>query len=210
MQGPSDETVMSAVRGGDTRQLAILFERHHAALFRFYVRMTGDRIRSEDLVQEVFWRILRYRETYRPGAQFTTWMYQIARNAHTDEGRKRRLVVEMAEGWDVPAEQGTTPEQRQEQRLIREALGRLHPAKRELLVLSRYQGMKYEQIGQMLGVEVATIKVRVHRAIKELREIYADLTGEKRHELRRSTNSIAGLPYGGPEPGFAPGDPASS
>jgi RNA polymerase sigma-70 factor (ECF subfamily) len=201
---------MSAVRGGDTRQLAILFERHHTALFRFYVRMTGDRVRSEDMVQEVFWRILRYRETYRPGAQFTTWMYQIARNAHTDEWRKKRLEVEMAEGWDVPAEAGTSIEDQEEQKLIRQALARLHPAKRELLVLSRYQEMKYEQIGQMLGVEVATIKVRVHRAIKELKEIYAELTGEKQYEMRRSSDSITGLSYGRPDAGFAPPDRASS
>ena len=61
--------------------------------------------------------------------------------------------------------------------LVRRALDELLPDKRELLVLSRYQGLKYEQIGELLGVEAGTIKVRVFRAVQQLRGIYERLSG---------------------------------
>jgi Sigma-70 region 2 len=66
-----DSLLMSRVRDGDVGTLAVLFERHHRALFQFFVRVTANREASEDLVQDVFFRILKYRETYQPGSQFT-------------------------------------------------------------------------------------------------------------------------------------------
>ncbi len=81
---PDDEQVMAQVREGRVEMLAILFERHHVRLFNFFLRLTAERSLSEDLVQEVFLRILKYRHTYRGDSKFTTWMYQIGRNAHID------------------------------------------------------------------------------------------------------------------------------
>ena len=75
---------MLAVRTGDAGQLGRLFERHHVTLFEFLYRTTGDRTGAEDLVQDVFVRILKYRHTYRDGSSFVTWMYRIARNARAD------------------------------------------------------------------------------------------------------------------------------
>ena len=170
---------MGAVRGGNAQQLAILFERYHLALFRFYYRLSGDRQSSEDLVQEVFWRILKYRETYQPGAPFTTWMYRIARNAQTDHWRKKKPEVGFADNWDAPAEPGVTLEEKEQHELVRRALAMLPAEKREVLVLSRYQGMKYEQIADLLGCEVGTIKVRVFRAVRELKDIFLQLQGAR-------------------------------
>src|SRR5690348_11687708 len=84
----ADEDVMLRVRNGEGEMLGVLFERYHEALFSFYVRLMGDRAVSDDLVQEVFLRILRYRDTYQPGTPFRPWMYQIARNARIDHYRK--------------------------------------------------------------------------------------------------------------------------
>src|SRR5690242_1078810 len=85
-----DEDVMLQVRDGEVQMLGVLFDRYQAPLFNFYTKMTQDRTVSEDLVQEVFLRILRYRQTYRPGTTFRTWMYQIARNTRLDQVRKVR------------------------------------------------------------------------------------------------------------------------
>ncbi|MGH9658485.1 MAG: RNA polymerase sigma factor [Bryobacteraceae bacterium] len=175
----TDEAVMRQVQDGDVRRLALLFDRHHAALYRFYVRMTGNRELSEDLVQEVFWRMLRYRETYRNDAPLATWMYRIARNAYIDQARKRKHEVELAEDWDVPARPAESIEQREEHALLRRALLALPHDKREVLILARYQELPYERIAELLGCEAGTVKGRVHRAIRTLRETYLELAGRK-------------------------------
>jgi RNA polymerase sigma-70 factor (ECF subfamily) len=78
---PTDSQLMEAVRGGELGQLGLLFERHHRRLYGFCRRLTGSPTAAEDLVQEIFMRLLRYRESYRPGAEFAPWMYTLARNA---------------------------------------------------------------------------------------------------------------------------------
>src|SRR5437016_7465072 len=84
-----DEDVMLQVRDGAGEMLGVLFDRYQTPLFNFYSKLTGDRTLSEDLVQEVFLRILKYRQSYRPGTPFRAWIYQIARNARIDHFRKR-------------------------------------------------------------------------------------------------------------------------
>lgn len=183
MNAPSDDLLMRQVRSGDASGLGVLFERHQSALYGFYVRLTGDRQGSEDLVQEVFFRMLKYRHTYRDDSQFTTWMYHIARNVQADWFRKRRLEVRVGEEeWTrLPGREnaGVALESRQEAALVREALARLPEDKREVLVLSRFQGLQYDQIADLLDCEVGAVKVRVHRALRALREIYGDLIGRK-------------------------------
>ena len=85
-----DEEIMLQVRNGAGEILGVLFDRYQMPLFNFYTRLTANRAVSEDLVQEVFLRILKYRHTYTPGNSFRTWMYQIARNARADHLRKQR------------------------------------------------------------------------------------------------------------------------
>ena len=93
METQADHLVMLAVRDGDVERIGVLFDRHHRMLFNFFLRITGNRGLSEDLVQEVFFRMLKYRSTYQGSANFTAWMYRIARNAHVDQARKRRLEI---------------------------------------------------------------------------------------------------------------------
>src|SRR5437016_5138552 len=154
----TDEALMLAVRDGEVEKLGILFERHHTALFEFFSRMTGNRAVSQDLVQDVFFRILKYRKTYRNESQFTTWMYHIARNTRFDQFKKRRPEMVVAdEELDVPSQSMSAAkklERDQETELLRQALMRLPDDKRELLVLARYGEMKYEQIAELLAVEV--------------------------------------------------------
>lgn len=84
---------MAEVKNGRVERLAVLFERHHIMLFNFFLRLTGNRSTSEDLVQEVFIRILKYRATYRGEDKFLGWMYRIAHNAHIDHLRRHKETV---------------------------------------------------------------------------------------------------------------------
>jgi RNA polymerase sigma-70 factor (ECF subfamily) len=150
--------------------------------------MNSGREQAEDLVQDVFFRMLRYRESYDPAQSFTAWMYQIARNAGVDQVRKRRpaevvdidLLVErraeLVSALPGPEENAVRG---QDLALLRRAMGQLPDDKREILVLSRFQGMKYEDIAEVLGCEVGTVKVRVYRAIRALEQIYFALEKEK-------------------------------
>lgn len=169
---PTDDDVMSRLRAGDIDLLAVLFERHQTALFRFYLRMTGDRTASEDMVQEVFFRILKYRHTYQPGTQFVTWMYRVARNVRVDHARKRREEIAWDEQYAPAIGPGDAIEEEQDRALLRRAMLSLSDDKRELLTLSRFQKLKCEQIAALLGCETGTVKVRIHRALRELREVF--------------------------------------
>jgi RNA polymerase sigma factor (sigma-70 family) len=172
----TDEMLMLAVRNGDVGRLGELFERYHGPLFDFLSRITGDRTAAEDLVQDVFVRILKYRRTYRDDSCFETWVYRIARNARVDYFKRRRPVEGIGpDGLELPAST-PGPQQQLEQSLdaerLKRALAELPDEKRELLALAKYRGMKYERIAELLAVDVGTVKVRVHRAVKDLREIF--------------------------------------
>ena len=183
----TDNSLMARVGAGEVNQLAVLFERHHKPLFRYFVYQTRDKELAEDLVQDVFFRMLRYRASYDPAQSFTAWMYQIARNANIDQAAKRRGEVvnfeEYLEKRPEPAADQPTQEERlkktQDVALLRKALDRLPADKRELLVMARFQNLKYEDIAQVLGCEVGTVKVRVFRAVRMLSDVFFELAGER-------------------------------
>jgi RNA polymerase sigma-70 factor (ECF subfamily) len=189
-----DEELMLQVRNGADHTLAVLFDRYQGPLFNFYAKLTGDRTLSEDLVQEVFLRILKYRHSYTPQAPFRAWIYQIARNARVDHLRKQRPETE----WTPEMEQKQTAslkdtaQQKQEEQLLHHALLQLPEEKREVLVLSRLQELKYEEIAQLLGCNVNTLKVRIHRALEELRKVYHQLQASPQGIPSRGAGSAAG------------------
>jgi RNA polymerase sigma-70 factor (ECF subfamily) len=177
---------MDQVRDGDIRQLAHLFKRHHVKLFNYYLRLTGERDGSDDMVQEVFFRMLKYRHTFRGDGEFLTWMYHLARNVHTDHHKKWKNEPRTAE---EPEELATGEphaqeqlEQMQDRELLERALAKLPIEKKELLILSRYQDLRYDAIAELLGCSVEAVKVRVHRAMNDLRTIFFQLSGENANE----------------------------
>jgi len=177
----SDNRLMEDVREGSVEKLAILFEKYHIQLYNFFIRLTGSRSVSEDLVQEVFLRILKYRKTFRGESKFTVWMYQIARNAHIDFLRKGKGEWPLEDQWEEAAEPEPSAsvrlERSQDIDLVRRALALLPWKKREVLVLSRFQDLKYREIADLLGCQIGTVKAHVHRAVKELGRIYCELSG---------------------------------
>jgi RNA polymerase sigma-70 factor (ECF subfamily) len=172
---------MEEVRDGQVERLAILFERHQIMLYNFFLRLTGNRGVSEDLVQDVFFRILKYRKTYQGQSKFTVWMYQIARNVHVDYLRKQKPEVPLEEQFEEAASPEALPAEKMDAEIdsavLREALARLSLKKREILLLSRFQEMKYKDIAKLLGCNIGSVKSTVHRAIKDLSKIYCQLQG---------------------------------
>lgn len=181
MDEASDIRLMVEVRDGKVEKLAILFERHHIMLYNFFLRLTGNRNVSEDLVQDVFFRILKYRKTFKGQNKFTVWMYQIARNAHVDYLRKQRPEVPLEEQFQEATSPDAEPAAKMlaevDLDLLRKALDRLPLRKKEILLLSHFHNMKYKDIAQLLGCSISTIKTSVHRAVKDLGRIYLELQG---------------------------------
>jgi RNA polymerase sigma-70 factor (ECF subfamily) len=184
MRPLADDELMRRVRDGEVARLGELFERFQGPLMSFFYRLSWDRQLSEDLVQEVFFRILRFRGTFRDGTAFRTWMYQIARNVRVDSFRRRRPESAFDETFQAPPDAAPTPaeaaEANQEEALLRQALQRLSDDQRELLVLTRYQNLKYEHVGELLNCPAATVKTRVFRAMQELKRIYFELSSRPR------------------------------
>ncbi len=177
-----DESVMLAVRDGDIRQLGILFDRYQRRIFGFFFRLTGDRGASEDLLQDVFLRILKHRSTSTNSSCFKTWIYRISKNTGADYfGRNGAHlymdddVLERLAGTTMPNDL----ERVETADLLHRAISKLPIDLREALILSRFEHMKYAEIAEVVGCAPGTVKVRIFRAIKELQKVYFRMTGEQ-------------------------------
>ena len=171
----TDETAMNAVKQGELDQAAVLYERYKRPIFNFFLYLRHDRELSQDFTQQVFYRLLKYRNTFQEDGSFKTWIYRIARNIHHDHYQRNMLVMnEFLDDFDVADE--VSDNQDDELVLVTKALKKLPDEYREVLVMSRFENMKYEQIADVLDISVALVKVRVHRAIKALREVYFQLS----------------------------------
>jgi RNA polymerase sigma-70 factor (ECF subfamily) len=177
----TDSDLMRQVRGGRTAALATLFERHHARLYRYCLRMTGNRAAAEDLVQDVFMKMLKYKATFKDDSEFVPWMFGIGRNASL--AHLRRAVSDKFADADVEAQHACEPTEESQldgqDELVRRALQALPADRREVLVLSRFEYKSYDEIAKTLECSVGAVKVRAHRALKQLREIYLDMAGER-------------------------------
>ncbi|PSR57373.1 RNA polymerase sigma factor [Adhaeribacter arboris] len=172
---------MLKVKSGDVDRLGLLFDRYHRVLYSFFYRFTSSKMVSEDLVQNVFMRMLKYKHTFTGEGKFTTWMYHLARNVYADYYRKdSRLgfsddftTVENSLHNSYNLEEQTKKDE--EIQLLQKALNQLSPDKKEVLILSRYQDLKYKEIADILGCSEAAVKVKVFRAMQDLKNIYTQL-----------------------------------
>ncbi|WP_436514487.1 RNA polymerase sigma factor [Ekhidna sp. To15] len=173
----TDEQLMSLIKAGQLDYLNEVFNRYSKRIYNYFLKSTLERADSDDLTQDLFIRVMKYRNSYKEGHSVQFWIFQIARNMVKDHFRKMKVHRDKFN----PEE--TIPEVLEEDRDVEfEREKKLHIAmkslpdeKRELLVLSKFQGMKYEQIATMRETSVSNIKVQVHRTIKELRDIYFEL-----------------------------------
>jgi RNA polymerase sigma-70 factor (ECF subfamily) len=170
---------MQKVKSGDLDSLAPLFEKYHHRLYNFFLRMTHNKDISGDLTQNVFRRIISYRESYNTQWKFRTWMYQIARNVHLKHYQENKFLKSNYTETEHLAEDTKSALEEMEletkKNTLYEALAQLSPEQREIIELSRFQGLKYQEISEITGNSVTAIKVKVHRAIHKLREFYFEL-----------------------------------
>ena len=171
---------MIKVKDGDTDKLGLLFERYKKPLFGFFYGMTRDPELSEDLVQNVFVRILKYRYLFRGEGDFKTWMFHIARNVNHDHYRKTKWkgkdsLENLQERLSNYENRDTQYQQDEELQLLSMAIDRLPQDRREILFLSKFQDKKYKEIGEILGCSEGAVKVKVFRALQDLKAVYKKL-----------------------------------
>ncbi|MGA8728212.1 MAG: sigma-70 family RNA polymerase sigma factor [Terracidiphilus sp.] len=181
----SDAAIMLRVAAGDESGFTYLVEKYHRAMIHFLFRMVRNQAVAEELAQEVFLRVYRSRESYRAEAKFTTWLYRIATNLavnHARDTKNERAAHNVYLDSPDP-ETGTTPdvaddEPSVEQHLLRDermAAIRKHvmalPERQRMAVLMhKYQGMDYRQIGDVLKLSESATKSLLFRAYQTLRD----------------------------------------
>jgi RNA polymerase sigma-70 factor (ECF subfamily) len=166
---------MLKVKNGDIDKMGLLYERYHRQLYRFLFNMTRQKELSEDMVQNIFFRMLKYPSGFVGFGEFKTWMYHIARNTVYDHFRKVKRTPSHSDltNWveKIEGEQSTDAqmEKDQELKILEIAMDKLSDENRELLILCRYQELKYHEIARILNTTEGAIKVRVHRALNQLK-----------------------------------------
>jgi len=175
----SDEVIMRHVKDGNLAEMSVLFERYHVKLYNYLLKLTFDRTVSQDLTQNLFYRVLKYRHTYDEQHSFKSWIYQMARNIHIDYCKEKTKSNTSDVRRDENAENipEIPPVYSEEQySLLEKALQLLSPDQLELIVMSRFQGMKYEEISAITRSSVPAIKVQMYRAIRQLRTHFFNLS----------------------------------
>ncbi len=185
----SDAAVMLRVAAGDEAGFNFLVGKYHRAMINFLFRMVHNQAVAEELAQEVFLRVYRSRESYRAEAKFTTWLYRIATNLAVNHARDTKHERAASTIYlDAPDEEsGTTPDVADdapsvEQRIVRDermAAIRAHvmalPERQRMAVLMhKYQGMDYRQIGDVLKLSESATKSLLFRAYQTLRDKLKD------------------------------------
>jgi RNA polymerase sigma-70 factor (ECF subfamily) len=166
----TDIDLMTALQRGDQDALAVLIRRYQPGLVNFFRRMGASIVETEDLVQETFLRLFRYREKYRPTGRFVGLLFVMARHAFADAQRagmrEARNICERAATTDMAAFDRTAVRMD-----MQEALAGLSEKLRIVVVLNAYQGMKLQEIADVLDIPVGTVKSRLHLAMYRLNDI---------------------------------------
>lgn len=168
---------MLKVKTGDLDRMGLLFERHYKPLFGFLYRMSSDKENSEDMAQNVFLRMIKYRHTYKGEGEFKTWMYHLARNVLNDfyKSKAKRTDSEIKENLLSEDTTQINLEKNEQVALLNTALNKLSEEHREILVLSRYQELDYSEIASILNITEANVRVKIHRAMTQLKSMFHKL-----------------------------------
>lgn len=172
----SDEDLMVQLQAGSVDAFEILMNRYSGKLTTFLFRIVGDAELCEDLLQETFMRVFRNRHSYHNIARFSTWLYTIARNLAFSEHRRRKSRPEQPlfqvsrdqEEFEIEiSDEVNSPESHTENtiqnHLLQAAMKRLSEPFREVVVLCDVQQLSYEEIAEITGLPMGTVKSRIHR-----------------------------------------------
>ena len=189
----SNEDLMGAFRDGDVRAFELLVLRHRRGLYNFVLRSVHNRGRAEELLQDVFVRVVRSKNRYQRTAKFTTWIYTIARNLCVDESRRqrfRRTVPLEGKRRGKDGDEGPSPLDSREaenvatdeaadaptlRRRLEAAVDRLPDEQREVFLMRQVAGLSFKEIGETVGAPENTVKSRMRYALDKLRDELADL-----------------------------------
>lgn len=183
----TDEDLVRGFKEGDLDAFTEIVRRHQRPLVNFFYRQVWDRHKAEDLAQEIFLRLYRAMERYDPRAKFTTFLYRMARNLWIDSvranaSRPKVSSLERPVGGGSETETGSflpvaVPEPGdaishiEEMEEVRRAVMTLPEEYRVVILLAEFQQMRYEEIGEVLGIPVGTVKSRMHHAVERLKEL---------------------------------------
>ncbi len=170
---PADEdaALMMRAKDGDLAAFEMLVRKHQKPLMNFFVRL-GVTMDVEDLAQETFVRLYRYRARYQPSAKFTTYLYLLARQVRIDFLRKmnRRDALHEKAAKEAPQQAEPAAATRGARLDAATALAQLTDGMREVVVLSVLQGLPHGEIAEILAIPVGTVKSRLSVALHRLRE----------------------------------------
>jgi RNA polymerase sigma-70 factor (ECF subfamily) len=188
---------LSKARSADREQLfEQLLGQTHRQAFHIALRLTGNRTDAEDLVQESFVRAFRFFYRYDESLPFTSWLYRIMMNAHIDEVRRRGKIrsssldephPETGTTWDVPDESGSpdrTVLNESMESEIQDGLMKLTADFRMAVLLADLEGLSYEEIAQVMSTSIGTVRSRIHRGRKQLRNFLVKTCPEKYADLQ--------------------------
>ena len=163
----TDESIMESVKSGNLQQMSLLFERYHKRIFNFLARLTIDRDLAEDLTQNVFLRMIKYRASYRQGLKFQSWIYQVARNSFSDhyQANKNKSfnIIDLEKVSDDVSESTDALDQDVREEILHRSLAMLDEEQREILVHTRFQQLKYEIDGDQKMVFKNKVELRKYQ-----------------------------------------------
>ncbi|MGH7541981.1 MAG: RNA polymerase sigma factor [Gemmatimonadota bacterium] len=173
----TDTALVHAAGDGDMDALGALYVRHHRRVYELCVRMVGDADVAEDLAHEGFLRVSRYGSTFDGRSSVASWLYRLVRNRCLDDLATRRREEERKKAWkaEIETREGVGEVETDREAMVREALDRLKPEQREVLVLSRFAGLKYREIAEVCDLSLANVQVRAHRAMSRLHALLEEM-----------------------------------
>ena len=184
-----DVTLVSASRAGDSESFGILVRRYQDRIYPTLLRLTGCAEDARDLLQETFFRAYQKLGRFHGDSSFYTWVYRIAVNLTLSDRRKKRLPIhgslDPGEGNEPSSDPSLSEPSRpveaaERDALVHAALQALAPDHRAVVVLKDLDGMRYEEIAEILSIPVGTVRSRLHRARAELRERLQCLVEDQR------------------------------
>ncbi len=191
MAEPTNQALLDAARAGDKDALEEFLKRYQQNVYRFGMKMCRHPQDAEDVVQETLMAVARTVQSFRGSSSVTTWLYTIARNACSKKRRKRKFAPTHEESLDEDrggdretlqvADPSRGPEDtavaREVEAALKEAIWSLDPKYREVLVLRDVEGLTAPEVAEVLGLSVAAVKSRLHRARSAVRDRVAPVLG---------------------------------
>lgn len=177
----SDLELIRQCRAGAVEAFGVLVERHQDRLYAALVRMLGSSEDAREAAQDAFVHAYQKLDTFQGTAAFSTWLFRIAVNAAFSRKRRTKRYRTSLDGGSgetgydpadarIDADPSQPLEQSETQKLVREALAALPDDYRTALVLKEMDGFRYEEIAEIVGVPIGTVRSRIHRARNELRD----------------------------------------